>query len=85
MDTVRTPLDVWFRFYPCECPEDGAHLDDCDDETEYEANTYKTPDGFVIEHYHTAVGLVSYVHVATYEDAVKWYEAAGYQDFSSGE
>ncbi len=74
MDTIRKPLDVWLRF---ESPED--------EECSHEANTFKTPDGFVIEHYHTAVGQVSYKHVDTYEDAVKWYEDQGFQDFSSGE
>lgn len=66
-------LDVWLRFESDE-----------DEEPTHEANTYREKDGGVrIEHYHTAVGLVSTVRFPDYADAVDWYTANGYQDFSS--
>lgn len=71
-------LDVWLRFD-----------DDNDEESAYEANTYRTPEtdglraGYVVEWYHTAVGQVSRVWFSTYSEATEWLEANGYQDFSS--
>lgn len=71
----REPLDVWLRF---------EHPDD--EEPTHEANTYENGDdgGVVIEHYHTAVGLVTAVWHPTYESAKQWYAAHGYDDYSSG-
>lgn len=65
-------LDVWLRFEQ-----------ETDEESSHEANTFRTTDGFRIDWYHTAVGQVSSVWLDTYEDAEKWYEEHGYQDFSS--
>ena len=72
-DLEDKPLDVWLRLYPDD--EDGL--------AELEANTYKTDDGYVVEWYHNDVGLVTKVHFDTLEDAHKWYEQEGFQDFSS--
>ena len=66
-------LDVWLAFESDE-----------DDEPQYEANTYPDEDGeFVIEWYHTAVGLVSRVYFDTYQECEAWYEANGYQNFTA--
>lgn len=66
-------IDVWLAFESDE-----------DDEPQYEANTYPDEDGgFVIEWYHTAVGLVSRVYFDTYEQCREWYEANGFQNFTA--
>ena len=67
-----TPIDVWLRFDDPEA-----------EEADYEANTFRTPTGFVIEWYHNAVGLVSQHHVTTYAEAEEWYAANGYDDFTA--
>jgi hypothetical protein len=72
MTEDKTALDVWFRFD-----------DEEDDEPTYEANTFKTDDGYVIEWYHNDVGQVTEVEVATYEEAQAWYEQNGYLDFTA--
>jgi hypothetical protein len=73
----QTALDVWLRF---ESPDD--------EETTYEANTFKEVDAdgaetFRVDWYHVDVGQVTSVPFSSYEQAKAWLEAAGYQDFSS--
>lgn len=68
---MNTPLDVWLRFDA-----------DADDEPAYEANTYRTDDGYRVEWYHTAVGQVSSRTFATLADAHTWYADNGYADYS---
>lgn len=70
--TTKEALDVWLRFDSEE-----------DEEPAYEANTYATPSGFVVEWYHTDVGQVSRVEFDTLEQAHEWYETQGYLDFTS--
>ena len=75
--TTQTALDVWLRF---DSPED--------EESSAEANTYREVDAdgaetYRVEWYLTAVGLVTRVPFATYEQAQAWLEAEGFQDFSS--
>lgn len=65
-------LDVWFKF---ENPDD--------EETQYEANTYRNSDGtYRVEWYHTAVGQISSRTFQSYGDAVTWLELSGFQDFT---
>lgn len=64
-------LDVWLRF---ERPDD--------EEAACEANTFRTADGYRIEWYHTAVGLVSKEDFDTLDEAHAWYERNGYQCFA---
>lgn len=65
-------LDVWLRFDSDE-DEDPTH----------EANTFKVAGGWEIHWYHNDVGQVTAEHFHTLSDALAWYEANGYQDFSS--
>lgn len=71
------PLDVWLKF------DRETDLSEDDDMATHEANTYKTPDGFVIEWYLNSVGLVTSEWFCTLEEAHEWYEREGFQDFSS--
>ncbi len=71
-EATGDPIDVWLKFE-----------DDNDEDASHEANTYVTPDGFVVEWYLNAVGLVKAVHFDTLEEAHAWYEKEGFQDFSS--
>jgi len=66
-------LDVWLKFDPHHEDEDAA----------FEANTFRTTGGFEVRWYHTAVGQVAHKFFPTYEEAVAWLEAEGFQDFSS--
>lgn len=72
MSVETEPLDVWLAF---DHPED--------EEASHEANTFATERGFVVEWYHTAVGLVTERWFPTYEEACAWLEACGYQDFTA--
>ena len=64
-------LDVWLRFDPPDS-----------DESEAEANTYED-DGFRVEWYLTAVGLVKSRWFCNYEQARAWLTAEGFEDYSS--
>jgi len=68
---VAEPLDVWLLI------EDGQEESTC------EANTWRVDGGFRVQWYHTGVGLVHNVDFDTHEEAQKWLESQGYQDFSS--
>ena len=68
------PIDVWLKLDDAE---------DADALATHEANTYWTGDGYVIEWYLNAVGLVKAVHVDTLAEAHAWYEREGFIDFSS--
>jgi len=58
------PLDVWLRF-------DYSNLDEYGDPVcEAEANTFREDDGYRVDWYSTAVGLVASIHFETYNDAV---------------
>lgn len=85
MDREKVALDVWLKFVSCN--DDAGHVAngcDCDDVAEYEANTYRSGDGYVVEWYHTAVGsCVVPRYFETYEAAREWLESEGFQDFSS--
>ena len=81
MDKNQAPeqiaLDVWLRF---DSPDD--------EETTYEANTFKEVDAngvetYRVDWYHNSVGQVTEVSFSTYDEAKAWLEAAGYQDYSS--
>lgn len=65
-----TPLDVWLR------------IPDGEEESEAEANTFSDGDGFRVEWYLTAVGLVKSRWFAEYADAAAWLEAEGFADFT---
>lgn len=71
-----TPLDVWLRFDPA---------DDDREDSEAEANTYRTADGgYVVHWYLTAVGLVKHSPVfTTLADARAWLTREGFEDFTS--
>lgn len=70
---TSSSLDVWLRFN-----------DNYDTElAEYEANTFMTVTGYLIEYYHNDVGQVSSVEFDTLADAYAWYEENGFEDFSS--
>ena len=72
------PLDVWLRFYdPAEDENGEEYL------AEYEANTFMTETGYVIEWYHNDIGMVTEVEFDTLSDAYDWYEDNGYQYFTS--
>lgn len=72
MNKDKIPLDVWLRFDS----ED-------DEEATYEANTYgNDEEGYTVEWYHTAVGLVSHKWVPTLDDAHQWYLDNGFVDFT---
>lgn len=77
------PLDVWLKMYPSECLHSPEECD-CDDESEYEANTYPCHGGgFTVEWYHTAVGQVSSKWFPTYGEAAAWLTKEGFSDYSS--
>jgi hypothetical protein len=65
------PIDVWLR------------IPDGEEEAEAEANTYLTDDGYRVEWYLTAVGLVKSVDFDTLADAYDWLEREGFADFSA--
>lgn len=67
-----SPIDVWLRFDS-----------DADETPSYEANTFLTDTGYVIEWYHVDIGVVSSVEFGTLADAYDWYESNGYSDFSN--
>lgn len=69
---TRKPVDVWFKM--SDDPEEEL--------AEYEANTYRDGDGFVIEWYHNDVGLVTSVYCNTYTAVTNWYLTNGYEDFT---
>lgn len=64
-------LDVWLRIPKGE------------EESEAEANTYKTKAGYRVEWYLTSVGLVTEVHFGTYEEARAWLAQEGFEDYTS--
>lgn len=72
------PLDVWLQF---ETLYDDAAGDGYE-EARAEANTYRDKDGYRVEWYLNAVGLVTREYFDTLADAYDWYEANGYQDFT---
>lgn len=74
----RTPIDVWLKFYDPATDENGEEY-----LAEYEANTFMTDTGYVIEWYHNDVGQVIEIEFDTLADAYDWYEANGYQDFTA--
>lgn len=75
MTTYTEPLDVWLKF-------DAD--DDDDEEPSHEANTYDDgDDGYIVEWYHVAVGLVSSKRFGSLDAAYAWYETNGFQDFTS--
>jgi hypothetical protein len=67
------PLDVWLR------------IPDGEEESEAEANTYFDPEanGFRVDWYLTAVGLVKSQWFATYEEAAAWLTDEGFEDYTS--
>lgn len=67
-----TALDVWLLF-----------LSPDDEDAHAEANTFRTADGFAVEWYLSAVGLVTSRTFPTYAAAVAWLAAVGYMDFTS--
>lgn len=71
MDT-DIALDVWLKF-----------SEENDEESEYEANTFKTEDGYRVDWYHTAVGQIMSMDFDSYEDAASWLEEEGFIDFTS--
>ena len=74
----RIPLDVWLKFYEPATDDDGE-----DYLAEYEANTYRSGNGYVIEWYHNDVGQVHSVFFDTLKLAHEWYATNGYEDYSS--
>lgn len=67
----RTAIDVWLRIPGGE------------EESEAEANTYKTETGYRVEWYLTAVGLVKGVEFNTLADAYGWLEREGFANFTA--
>ena len=74
----RIPLDVWLKFYE-PAMDDGGE----DYLAEYEANTYRSGNGYVIEWYHNDVGQVTEEYFDTIGAAREWYATNGYEDYSS--
>lgn len=71
------PIDVWLKFDP-------EQMEDEDDLATYEANTFDdADDGYRIEWYHNAVGLVTTVYLSTYGECLDWYERNGFEDFTA--
>lgn len=68
---MTNPLDVWLR------------IPDGEEESEAEANTFADGDGFRVEYYNTAVGLVSSRWFAEYDDAAAWLTAEGFADYTA--
>lgn len=66
------PIDVWLAF---------DHEDD--EEASHEANTYMTDDGYCVEWYCNAVGLVTHERFDTLTGAHDWLEAGGYQNYTA--
>ena len=80
-ESAETCLDVWLRFH--ETPNDADENGD-DEPAEAEANTYRTPDGYRVEWYLNAVGLVKSPPLFdTYAKARAWLTDNGFQDFTS--
>lgn len=78
----KKPLDVWLKFVPVT--GDTLDVPDYEDElADYEANTYHIGSGFVVQWYHTAVGLVSERWFTSYGEARAWLESEGFEDYSS--
>lgn len=67
------PLDVWLRW----------DADDTDDIATYEANTFRTTDGYRVEWYHNEVGQVTKRWFDTYVAAQEWLTANDFQDYTS--
>lgn len=65
-------MSTWFKFE-----------DEADEEASHEANIFMSAFGAVVEWYHTAVGQVTSVRFDSVEEAEKFLQAGGYQDFSS--
>lgn len=78
-------LDVWLKFdhWDNECVNLGDGECDYCEYASHEANTFRDGDGYRIEWYLNAVGLVKRVYVDTLEAAEEWYALNGFQDFSS--
>lgn len=64
-------LDVWLKF-------DGD-----DEDAVAEANTFPDGDGYRVDWYLTAVGLVRSVQFDTLEAARAWLTAEGFADFTA--
>ena len=64
-------IDVWLR------------IPDGEEESEAEANTYKTDTGYRVEWYLTAVGLVTEVPFDTLDAAYAWLEREGFTNYTS--
>lgn len=71
MTAIEQVLDVWLRI-----PEG-------EEESEAEANTYKSESGYRVEWYLTSVGLVKEVEFLTLKAAYEWLEAEGFENYSS--
>lgn len=72
------PIDVWLRWEGSGFDENGE-----DELADYEANTFRTANGYRVDWYHNAVGQVSSKHFDTYVEAQEWLTANDYQDFTS--
>ena len=69
--TDTDALDVWLR------------IPDGEEESEAEANTYRTETGYRVDWYLTAVGLVKSSHFDTLDAAHEWLRREGFEDFTS--
>ena len=76
------PLDVWLKFYEPATDGDGEDYL-AEYEAEYEANTYRSGTGYVVEWYHNDVGQVTEEYFDTIGAAREWYATNGYEDYSS--
>ena len=79
--STETIMDVWLRFH--ESPNDVDENGD-DELAEAEANKWRTDEGYRVEWYLNAVGLVKSPPLFdTYREARAWLEAQGFEDFTS--
>ena len=75
------PIDVWLRVSD---DDDHSDFDPLPDGSyPAEANTYETEDGYRVDWYLTAVGLVKSVHFNTLAGAYDWLRREGFEDFTS--
>lgn len=72
------PLDVWLRWDGSGVDENGE-----DELADYEANTFRTADGYRVDWYHNDVGQITSQRFDTYVAAQEWLTANDYQDFTS--
>lgn len=71
MSDIDTAIDVWLR------------IPDGEEESEAEANTYRTEYGYRVEWYLSSVGLVKGVEFSTLNEAYAWLEAEGFENYTS--